>query len=90
MAKSKGADKSVKKLRRTWVDEHPEVRAANAAIEEAEKQAQAPKWIADPAAYCASAKDAAGRAKEAKARLKDVIDRVKAEFDKALDGKPAN
>ena len=90
MAKSKGADKSVKKLRRSWVDEHPEVRAASAAIEEAEKQAHAPKWVADPAAYCASAKDAAGRIKEAKTRLKEVIDRVKGEFDRALNGGPAN
>lgn len=86
MAKSKSTDKSIKKLRRSWVDEHPEVRAAIVAIEEAQKQAHQPKWVADAAAYCASARDAAGRVKDAKARLKDVVERVKAAFDRAVAG----
>jgi hypothetical protein len=43
MSKSKSAGndrKAQKRLRRTWVDEHPDVRSANAAIEQAERDAR--------------------------------------------------
>ena len=89
MAKSKGSNgdrKAQKRLRRTWVDEHPDVRAANAAIEAAERDARQPKWIGDPKAYCESAKNAGTRVTEAKAKLKETVERLKGEFDKALGG----
>jgi hypothetical protein len=91
MAKSKANDsdrKAKKKLRRSWIENHPDVRAANNAIVDAQKQIHEPKWIADPAAYCASVGDAAGRVKQAKAKLKETVDRLKGEFDRAtgLDG----
>ena len=87
MAKSKAANgdrKGKKKLRRTWIDEHPDVRAAQAAIDQAERDARQPKWVADPNAYCNSARDAGVRVGEVKAKLKEVVARLKGEFDKAV------
>jgi hypothetical protein len=76
--------KSKKRLRKTWLDGHPEVRAASEAVERAVKLADAPKWIADPSGFCTSARDAVAGVQVAKEQLHVVVDRLRGEFNRAV------
>jgi hypothetical protein len=87
MAKTKNDDserKTKKKLRKSWLDGHPEVRAAVEAVERAQKLAEQPKWIADPYGYCSSARDAVTGVPVAKEQRGVVVDRLRGEFDRAV------
>jgi hypothetical protein len=85
MAKNGGVDKKkLKRLRKGWIENHPDLRAANGAVEQAQKLVKEPKWVSDPAAYCASSDDAAQRVREAKQSARQVADRLKGQFNQAL------
>jgi hypothetical protein len=83
-AKSDPDRKSKKKLRRTWIEHHPEVRAANEGIERAQKLVEQPKWIADPMLYCKSARDAMAGVERAQEHLDLLVEKLRNEFDQAV------
>jgi hypothetical protein len=85
MSKNGAVDKKkLKRLRKSWLANHPDLRAAHAAVEQSQKLVHEPKWVADPTAYCASADKAQERVREEKKKAKEVADRLKSQFNQAM------
>jgi len=73
-----------KRLRDPWVEGHPELAAAKAAIAEAEEAAKHVAWQADPLAFAEANRKALASIDDAKRNFAEVTSRLRKQYNDEL------
>jgi hypothetical protein len=77
-------------LRSQWIEHHPDLAAAVAAVANAEAAAQAPTWNADPLVFISNAKAARTAVERARANVATVRAQLGAADDNAVRVAPVS